>query len=55
MTVKKALEILDGYCEQKTKLKNGLKDPKKSWNTEKDLVTQVADMRTKLVGIQNSD
>jgi len=37
MTVKKALKILDGYCEQKINLKKGLKDPAKSWNINDDL------------------
>ena len=44
MTVKNALEILEGYCEQKIKLKEGMKDPTKPWNVEKDLVTKVANM-----------
>jgi hypothetical protein len=44
MTIKNALEILEGYCEQKIKLKEGMKDPTKSWNCGHDLITQVADM-----------
>jgi hypothetical protein len=44
MTIKNALEILEGYCEEKIKLKNGLVDPSKSWNSKQDLVSQVARM-----------
>ncbi|PIN83975.1 MAG: hypothetical protein COV65_02165 [Nitrosopumilales archaeon CG11_big_fil_rev_8_21_14_0_20_33_24] len=44
MTVKKAIEILDSYTKKKTEVKNGIKDPKKSWNNSLDLVKQVADM-----------
>lgn len=44
MTVKKALEILDGYYKQKLSLKKGLEDPTKSWNTGHDLASQVAAM-----------
>lgn len=50
MTVKIALEVLDGYIEQKTILKEGLEDPAKSWNTERDLVTQVAEMMADHIG-----
>jgi len=34
MTVKKALEVLEGYPEQKIKLRNGIKNTTKSWNIE---------------------
>jgi len=44
MTVKKALEILDGYYEQKKTLKEGMEDPMKSWNVGHDLMTQVAEI-----------
>jgi len=44
MTVKKALNLLDGYYVQKTKLKKGLEDPTKAWNIGHDLATQVAEM-----------
>ena len=44
MTVKKALEVLEEYCKQKINLKNGLQDPTKSWNADKDLINQVANM-----------
>jgi hypothetical protein len=44
MTIKNALDVIEGYCEQKIKLKEGMKDPAKSWNKEQDLVTQVSDM-----------
>lgn len=44
MTVKNALKILDGYYEQKKNLKDGIKDPAQSWNIERDLMTQVAEM-----------
>lgn len=43
MTVKNAIEILDGYCKQKIELKNGLKDPTKSWN-DADLSKQISDL-----------
>ena len=46
MTIKNALGVIEGYCEQKIKLKEGMKDPTKSWNKEQDLVTQVSDMMT---------
>jgi len=44
MTVKNALEILDGYYKQKKDLKEGIKDPTKSWNIGHDLIVQVAEM-----------
>ena len=44
MTVKNALKILDGYYKQKLYIKNGLKDPTKSWNIGHDLASQVAEM-----------
>ncbi len=44
MTVKNAIEILDGYCLEKVNLRKGLIDPTKSWNIGHDLVTQMANM-----------
>ena len=44
MTVKKAIEILDQYTKKKTEVKDGIKDPKQSWNNSLELSKQVADM-----------
>lgn len=37
MTVKNALEILDGYVRIKTQVKNGIRESSKPWNAEGDL------------------
>ena len=42
MTIKNALEILEGFCEEKIRLKNGLIDLGKSWNSKNDLASKVA-------------
>ena len=44
MTLKNALDILDGYTRTKTEVKIGLEDPTKSWNEKDDLSKQVAKM-----------